>query len=90
MKSKDIENIKFTLSGDLLMIDFEGQERLLSLEELIDDFKKDMNVLKERDDTDTELVFSMQKGFIDGLSKLHDYAKKHLSFEEHEQDRIIH
>ena len=93
MKNKEkkvLKEIKFYLSGSHLHILLKDEEKLLSLADLIDDFKIDMNDLKKRDDTSIESITYMEKKCIDELGRLHAYAKKQLNFEDNKLNRIIH
>jgi len=47
-----LDEIVMNLSGDSLLLDWEGYEKLINLKDLVDKFKIDMKELMDRGDTD--------------------------------------
>ena len=87
---KPLEEIEFNLSGSHIHIIWKDEERLISIKDLIDAFKNDMDDLKIRDDTDSSMPIYMEEKLIEELGKLQSYAKKTLIDANHVQDKIIH
>ena len=71
----ELEDVVINLSGDLLMLDWNGQERLISLKDLVDTFKNDMKNLRDRTDTDEDAVEYMDKAFSEKLMELAEYSQ---------------
>ncbi len=81
-----LDEVVVNLSGDLIMLDWDGDEKLISLKDLVDKFKLDMKDLKQRGDTDLEVIEYMDKSFSDKLEELaHDYIE-----EKSEQKKVLH
>ena len=87
---KSLKEIEFHLSGSHIHIIWKDEERLISIKDLIDTFKNDMDDLKVRDDTDKSIPIYMEEKLIEELGKLQSYAKKILFYADHVQDKIIH
>ena len=75
INGNELEDVVINLSGDLLMLDWNGQERLISLKDLVDTFKNDMKNLRDRADTDDEAVEYMDKAFSEKLMELAEYSQ---------------
>lgn len=75
INGNELEDVVINLSGDLLMLDWNGQERLISLKDLVDTFKNDMKNLRDRTDTDEDAVEYMDKAFSEKLMELAEYSK---------------
>jgi len=71
-----LDEIVMNLSGDSLLLDWEGYEKLINLKDLVDKFKLDMKDLKQRGDTDLEVIEYMDKSFSDKLEELAQYSKE--------------
>ena len=71
----ELEEVVVTLSGDLIMLDWKGQERLIRLKDLVDTFKVDMTIQRVRSDTDTDLIDSINESFCQKLSDVAEYSK---------------
>ena len=75
INGNELEDVVINLSGDLLMLDWNGQERLISLKDLVDTFKNDMKNLRDRTDTDEDAVEYMDKAFSEKLMELDEYSQ---------------
>tara|TARA_R110002020_G_scaffold224589_2_gene434119 strand:+ start:289 stop:552 length:264 start_codon:yes stop_codon:yes gene_type:complete len=75
INGNELEDVVINLSGDLLMLDWNGQERLISLKDLVDTFKNDMKNLRDRTDTDEDAVEYMDKAFSEKLMELAEYSQ---------------
>ena len=71
-----LDEVVVNLSGDLIMLDWKGNEKLISLKDLVDKFKLDMKQLKDSGNTDVEVIEYMDKSFSDKLEELAQYAKE--------------
>ena len=76
-----LDEVVVNLSGDLIMLDWDGDEKLISLKDLVDKFKIDMKELMDRGDTDHDAVEYMDTLFSAKLLELAEYSKS-LSLNE--------
>ena len=74
MKNK-LDEIVMNLSGDSLLLDWNGHEKLINLKDLVDNFKEDMRDLKNRGDTDDLAVEYLDTQFSIKLLELAEYSK---------------